>query len=632
MNAPRATATAITRQANQQVRMTLPFSDRQDFDDARRGFVATLSPALVKMTDGRVIYDMESYAFLGLDAECPDTVNPSLWRQGQLNVLHGLFEVAPGFYQVRGLDLSNMTIVEGQSGIIVIDPLVSAETAAAALGLYRQHRGERPVRAVIYTHSHVDHFGGVKGVVSADDVRAGQVPILAPEGFMEHAVSENVYAGTAMGRRAIYMYGPLLGRGPTGQVSAGLGTTTSAGTVTLIAPTRDITRTGQEETLDGVRIVFQLTPGTEAPAEMNFFFPEHRVLCAAENATHNLHNLLTLRGALVRDPHVWSGYLNEAIELFGNESDVLFASHHWPRWDRARVIDYLAKQRDLYGYLHDQTLRLLNKGYVGSEIAEMLELPPSLANEWYCRGYYGSISHNVKAIYQRYMGWFDGNPAHLWTHPPEAAGKRYVEFMGGADAVLAKARQSYDAGDYRWVAEVTSHVVFADPQNTAARELEAEALEQLGFQAENATWRNFYLMGARELREGVVGAQNVASPDVLSALSMQELLDAVAIQIDGPKAWGKRIVVNWSLTDSDERFAVTLENGVLSYVPDKRAADADATVTLARPAIDAVLIGHAKLEDQVRAGHIVVSGDATKLRELFGLMDRPDPGFNIVTP
>jgi alkyl sulfatase BDS1-like metallo-beta-lactamase superfamily hydrolase len=409
--------------------------------------------------------------------------------------------------------------------------------------------------------------------------------------------------------------------------------TTSLGTVTLIPPTHDITRTGQEEVLDGVRIVFQMTPGTEAPSEMNFFFPEHRALCAAENATHNLHNLLTLRGALVRDPHVWSRYLNEAVELFGKDSDVLFASHHWPRWGSDRVGDYLRKQRDLYGYLHDQTLRLLNQGYVGSEIAETFELPPSLANEWYCRGYYGSISHNVKAIYQRYMGWFDGNPAHLWEYPPVEAATRYVECMGGADAVLEKARRAYDAGDYRWVAQLVNHVVFADPKNTAALELQATALEQLGYQVENATWRNFYLMGARELREGVAGSATVASsPDVIVALSMEELLDALAIQINGPRAWGKRMVVNWSITDRGEQYVTTLENGVLTYVVGKQAADADATVTLARPAIDAVLLGQAKLEDQVKSGKITIGGDGAKLGELFGLLDKPNPTFNIVTP
>lgn len=632
MSAQHGTATSVTRRANQQARMSLHFADRQDYDDARRGFVATLSPLLIKSTDGRVVWDMESYGFLSGDGANPDTVNPSLWRQAQLNAIHGLFEVAPRFYQVRGLDLSNMTIIEGDSGIIVIDPLISAETAAAALDLYRTHQGNRPIRAVNYTHSHVDHFGGVRGIVSGDDVQVGNVPILAPEDFMRHTVSENVYAGPAMSRRSVYMYGALLGPGTTGPVSSGLGMTTSEGTITLVTPTTDVTRTGQEEVLDGVRIVFQLTPDTEASAEMNFFFPEHRVLCVAENATHNLHNILTLRGALVRDAHAWSRYLNEAVELFGGETDVLFASHHWPRWGRDRVLDYLKKQRDLYGYLHDQTLRLLNQGYIGSEIAEMMELPPSLANEWYCRGYYGSVSHNVKAIYQRYMGWYDGNPAHLWQHPPVEAGKRYVAFMGGADAVLEKARQAYDEGDYRWVAEVTSHVVFADPDNGAARELEAQAFEQLGYQAENATWRNCSLMGARELREGVATtAPEASSPDVM-ALSMEELLDGLAVQIDGPKSWDRQIIVNWVLSDSGERYVVTLENGALTYVKGKQADSADVTITLGRPALDAILTGQAKVQDQIKNGQISLVGEAEKLYELFGLLDQPNAAFNIVTP
>ena len=483
----------------------LPFADREDFADATRGFVGTLSPALVRDTDERVVWDMEAYSFL--DADCPETVNPSLWRQAQLNKVHGLFEVAEGIYQVRGLDLSNMTIVEGDEGVLVIDPLISAETAAAALALYREHRGDRPVTGMLYTHSHVDHFGGAEGVVSREDVEAGRIPVLAPEGFMEHAISENVYAGPAMLRRASYMYGALLEKGPHGQVSAGLGMTTSTGRVSLLAPTVTITTTGQEEVVDGIRMVFQMTPGAEAPAEMNFLFPDRRALCVAENATHNMHNVITPRGAPVRDAAAWAAYLNEAIELFGDAADVVFAQHHWPRWGRERIVDFLATQRDLYKFLHDQTLRLTNRGLVGSEIAEELELPSGLAGQWHARGYYGSVSHNVKGIYQRYMGWFDGNPAHLWAHPPVPAAQRYVDCMGGADAVLARARLSFEEGDHRWVAEVVGHVVFADPENVAARELQAQAFEQLAYGAENATWRNFYLMGALELRQGVQGVR-----------------------------------------------------------------------------------------------------------------------------
>ena len=392
-------------------------SDRRDFADADRGLVGTLEPMVVTAADGRVVWDMDQWSFL--DADCPDTADPSLWRQAQLTAKHGLYEVSEGIYQVRGFDMSNMTLVEGDRGIIVIDPLISAETAAAALALYRRHRGDRPVSAVIYTHAHLDHFGGVLGVVDADT----DVPILAPEHFLEHAVSENVYAGVAMLRRSYYYAAIHLAKSPTGTLGIGLGAGGSTGTPGLIAPTLEITHTGQEETVDGVRMVFQMTPGTECPAEMNLAFPDKRALCMAENATHNFHNLLTLRGAQVRDPRIWSRYLAEAIDLFARDSDVVFASHHWPTWGTEDIVAYLTQQRDLYAYLHDQTLRLINQGYVAAEIAEMIEMPPALEKAWHTHGYYGSVNHNVKAIYQRYLGWYDANPAHLWQHPPEAAGE-----------------------------------------------------------------------------------------------------------------------------------------------------------------------------------------------------------------
>ena len=454
----------------------LPFADRTDFENAERGFVDALDPCVVTAADGRVVWDLRAYAYL--EGDNPGTVHPSLWRQAQLCAKHGLFEVTSGIYQVRGMDISNMTLVEGDTGVIVIDPLISTETAAASLALYRKNRGDRPVTGVIYTHSHADHFGGVKGVLPDG---AGEVPILAPEGFLEHAVSENVYAGVAMNRRATYMYGVFLDKSPTGQVGTGLGIATSDGSLSLIAPTVDITRTGQEETIDGVRIVFQITPGTEAPAEMNFHFPDHRALCMAENATHNLHNLLTLRGALVRDPRVWSRYLDEAIEMFGVGTDVAFASHHWPTWGTANATRYLSQQRDLYAYLHDQTLRMLNNGATGMEIAEDIQLPPNLESAWHARGYYGSVSHNVKAIYQRYMGWFDGNPTSLWEHPPQAAATRYVDVIGGQQAVLDKARSYAAAGDLRFAAELLKHAVFASPDDTAAREALAGVYERLGY-------------------------------------------------------------------------------------------------------------------------------------------------------
>lgn len=618
------------REANRAARMRLPFDNREDFDDARRGHIAPLSQPLVTATDGRVVWDADGWAFL--DGECPDSVNPSLWRQSQLNVIHGLFEVCEGIYQVRGADLSNMTIVEGDEGVLVIDPLISAETAAAALALYREHRGARPVTGLLYTHSHVDHFGGSRGVVDQEDVDSGRVPVIAPEGFLGHAVSENVYAGGAMIRRATYMYGPLLEKGPAGHVGTGLGQGTSTGTITLIPPTIEITHTGQELSVDGIRMVFQMTPGTEAPAEMNFLFPDHRALCMAENATHNLHNVLTLRGALVRDPHVWASYLDEAIVLFSGEADVVFAQHHWPRWGAERIEDFLAKQRDLYGYIHDQTLRLLNKGFVGSEIAEQLELPKSLEQEWHCRGYYGSLNHNVKAVYQRYLGWFDGNPAHLWPHPPQAAATRYVELAGGAEALLEHARDAFDRGDFRWVAEVVNHLVFAEPDNTDARELQARTLEQLAYGAENGTWRNFYLMGARELRMGPSGTAVSLAADFIASLEDGQLFDAIAIQLDGPRAAERSMTIAWHFTDTGRGYTLILANGVLRHRAGAPQATADVTVRVSRTAFNRLIGGVAQPQDLLAAGDLAIEGDAALFGELLGLLDPPDPNFPIVTP
>jgi alkyl sulfatase BDS1-like metallo-beta-lactamase superfamily hydrolase len=610
------------------MRLALPFHDRQDFEDAQRGFVTALDEPVVRATDGRVVWDLTAYG--DVSGEAPETVNPSLWRQAQLDLIHGLFEIAPGFFQVRGLDLSNMTIIEGEEGVVVIDPLISTETAAAALELYRSVRGDRPVTAMIYTHSHVDHFGGARGVLPGGE--PGGIPIVAPEGFTMHAVSENLTAGPAMARRAGYMYGAVLEKGPLGQMTSGLGPYNSTGTITLVPPTVDITRTGEELVLDGVRVVFQMTPGTEAPAEMNFHFPDHRLLCMAENATHNLHNTLTLRGALVRDPHAWAHFLDEAIELFGADTEMLFASHHWPTWGPDRAVRFLSEQRDLYGYLHDQSVRLLNRGLTGPEIAEQIELPPSLAQRWHTRGYYGSMSHNAKAVYQRYMGWYDGNPAHLWPHPPAAAAARYVDAMGGAEAVLAGAQRSFDDGDFRWVAEVVNHVVFADPGNAEARELQARALEQLAYGAENATWRNVYLMGARELREGPVLSPAVLPLDMLSRLTVSQILDTLAVRIDGPRAWDVALRVNFTLGERADRYLVRLQHGVLSHVVGRHDADADATIALAEGEFVPLLVGLVTLSDLVADGSAEVVGDAQVIETIRGLVDPGDPGFAIVTP
>ncbi|MEV0399151.1 alkyl sulfatase dimerization domain-containing protein [Actinoallomurus sp. NPDC050550] len=611
---------------HEQTLKTLPFHDRQDFEDARRGFLGALAPSDVRAADGRVVWDGDSYRFLGDGDEAPETVNPSLWRQSCLTAIQGLFEVVPGIYQVRGLDLSNMTLVEGERGVIVIDPLLSAETAAAALGLYREHRGDRPITGIVYTHSHADHFGGVRGVLPMADAEAGDVPIVAPAGFTGHAVSENVYAGTAMARRSGYMYGAALERGPRGQVGAGLGQTVSTGAVGLVPPTVEITATGEEQILDGVRVVFQMAPGSEAPAEMHLYLPERRALCIAENATHVLHNILTIRGALVRDSRVWAGYLTEAIDLFGADLEVLFASHHWPIWGRERAVEFLGLQRDLYAYLHDQTVRMINQGLTGPEIAEAMVLPPALERAWHTRGYYGSVSHNVRAIYQRYMGWYDGNPARLWPHPPVEAGRRYVAFMGGADAVVAKARESFADGDFRWVAEVLGHVVFAEPDHEAARELLADTFEQLGYGAENGTWRCAYLSGAHELRHGGFGTPTAtASPDMLAQLSAEQVFDSLAIRVNGPRSWDERVVLDLVLTDTGARYRVVLRNGVLTYTKAPQADPADAMLLLPAGALAALAIGGTP-------PGIEVDGDTSALGRLLATLDAPDPDFAIVTP
>jgi len=597
----------------------LPFHDRADFAAADRGFVGALDPCVITDASGRVVWDNDAYAFL--QGDCPDTAHPSLWRQGQLVSRQGLYEVTDGIYQVRGLDLSNMTLVEGDTGVIVIDPLISSETAAAALALYRTHRGDRPVTAVIYTHAHVDHFGGVHGVL------AGEVPILAPDGFMESAVSENVYAGVAMTRRAVYMYGAGLEKGPAGQIGCGLGMTNSTGTVGLVAPTVIVDHTGQEEVLDGVRIVFQVTPGTECPAEMNFYFPDHRALCMAENATRNLHNLVTLRGAVVRDARVWAGYLDEAIGLFAGRSDVAFASHHWPTWGGDQVADYLALQRDLYAYLHDQTLRLLNKGLNGAEAAEAMVMPPALEQAWHTHGYYGSVSHNVKAVYQRYLGWFDGNPARLWQHPPVESSLRYVECMGGADAVVELARGYAERDDLRFAAELLDRVVFAEPDHPTAKLQLADVYDRLAYGSENGTWRNFFLTGAYELRNGVADSGvAIGSPELLSALTASQLFDAVAIRIDGPKAWDEELTMDWHFTDLEETYRLLLRNGVLTHrVVADPPTPADLTLTLTRPQMLGVLFGGGL--DGI--GH---EGDVGVLDRVVAVVELADRNFPIVTP
>ncbi|WP_435229648.1 alkyl/aryl-sulfatase [Streptomyces sp. Tue6028] len=615
----------------------LDWDDPTDLKNATRGLVGRLDPCIIRDATGRVVWDNERWTFL--EQDCPETANPSLWRQARLNAVDGLFEVVPGVYQIRGFDISNMTVVEGDTGVVVIDPLISEECAAAGLALYRSHRGERPVSAVVYTHSHLDHFGGVGGVVERADVTAGRVPVIAPEGFMEHAVGENVIAGPAMLVRAGYMYGRSLSADPKGMIGFGLGQATSDGRVGLIAPTALITSTGEELVVDGVRLVFQLTPGTEAPSEMNFLLPDHRVLLVAENANHTLHNVLTLRGAEVRDAQAWAGYLTETVQLFADRADVLIGSHHWPTWGRAELTALLSEQRDAYAYLHDQTVRLMNLGLIATEIAEELqEFPGVLGSAWHARGYYGTLSHNSKAVYQRYMGWYDGNPAHLWQLPPAEAGRRYIDFMGGAEAVVSKARESFDAGDLRWVAEVLNHVLFAEPDHTEARELQAATFERLAHGAESGIWRNFYLCGARELRQPaeVRRATVEGSPDLtmIPALSTLQIFQAWAVRLDGPAAAAHRLLLRWEFTDTAETWTLLLANGVLTPMRGDApgGGQPDVVIRLTRTEFDRVLCGTATFAAAVTAGGISVEGDLQALPTLLGLLEEPARTFPIALP
>ncbi|WP_395498206.1 alkyl/aryl-sulfatase [Rickettsiella endosymbiont of Litargus connexus] len=627
-------ATQFTKTINQSFLDKLPFNNKKDFEDAKKNFIGNVPNFEIKDSDGRIIWSMKNYAFLLSAPQVPSTVNPSLWRISKLNMNYGLYQVKDNIYQVRGYDLSNMSIIEGNKGIIIIDPLITRQTAKAGLELYYQYRPKKPVVAVIYTHSHADHYGGVSGITTPEDVANGKVKIVAPQGFLEAAVSENVYAGNAMSRRATYMYGPLLPKSEKGQVGCALGTTSSLGDVTLIPPTDTITKTGEKRIIDGVEMIFQMAPNAEAPAEMIIYFPKQRALCTADVAIPTMHNLYTLRGAQVRDAVAWWKTLNTAIEMFGIQTDVVFGQHAWPKWGSTNIVNFLSKQRDLYKYIHDQTLHMMNQGYTMTEIANSLKLPKSLSDEWYNRGYYGSVSHNAKAVFQRYLGWYDSNPAHLNQLPPVEVGKLYVEFMGGEDAVIHKAREYYSKGQYRWVAEVMNHVVFANPSNMTARELEADAFEQLGYQTENATWRNEYLMGAYELRHGVPHVQTTetASADTLRAMPLEMYLDYMGIRLNSQKAEGKKIRINLNLIDKKQSYALEMENSVLIYTQNKKFKDADATLNLTRNIFDELTLKQKNVMQAISEGDIKLEGNKQKLDEFMSLFDTFAPMFNIITP
>ena len=626
-------AEPATRAANDGFVKSLPFADRTDFEDAKRGFIATLPDGVIAGPGGKPAWDTKPYAFLQNDA-VPATVNPSLWRQAQLNAINGLFQVTDRVYQVRGLDLANLTIIEGDTGLILIDPLLSNETAKAALDLYLRNRPAKPVVAVIYSHSHIDHFGGAKGVISAEDAGSGKVKVIAPDGFMAHAVAENIIAGNAMSRRAQYMYGLTLPVGERAQIDEGLGKALSKGTISLVPPNDLIRQSYETRVVDGVEIEFHLVPGSEAPSEMLMYFPQFKLLDMAEDATHNMHNLYTLRGAEIRDGRLWSHYLDEAIQRYGDRTDAVIAQHHWPMWGNERVVAFLKKQRDLYKFIHDQTVRLLNHGLTPTEIAEKLRLPASLAGEWSARGYYGTLSHNAKAVYQFYLGWYDGNPADLNPLPRAESARKQLEYMGGSDAVLKRAREDFAKGEYRWVASVASQLVFADPANKAARDLGADALEQLGYQSEAATWRNAYLVGAAELRGGVPPGQgaSTANADLLKGVSIDLAFDFLGVRLNAAKAEGKHIVINWTFTDSNETYVMNLENSALTHRAGNLSDQADAGVKLTRAALDAITLKQRTFLGSLVTGDVSISGNPLKLRELFGLLDEFTADFEIVEP
>ena len=622
--------TAATAEANRRVLDQKPFDNEKDFERARRGLIASVPELRVGPAE-RPVWDMTAYEFL--EESEYDSVNPSLRRQARLNNIHGLFEVTDGVYQLRGFDLSNMTLIEGETGWIVVDPLTATETAAAAMAFADAELGERPIRAIIFTHSHADHFGGVLGITSAEEVREQGIRVIAPEGFLEEATSENVIAGVAMGRRAGYMYGRRLPRSPRGHVGSGLGKSPAFGTIAILEPTEIVDTTPQEITIDGVPFVFQNAPHSEAPAELTFYLPEQKAWCGAEIVSRNMHNIYTLRGAKVRDALLWSGYIDEALQLFG-DAEVYFGSHHWPVWGNGEVVEFLEQQRDLYKYIHDQTLRMANEGLTPKEIAEEIALPASLRQSFANMGYYGTLKHNAKAVYQAYFGWYDGNPANLDPLPPVAAGERYVEYMGGADEVLRKASASFDEGDYRWVAEVLNHLVMAEPANADARALLARTYDQLGYQAESGPWRDVYLSAAYELRHGPPeqGISLANAMDLLRHTPTQRFLDAMAVRLNGPKAADEQLIVNLVFTDLGETYVLVVENGVLHHYRRDTDPEANATLSLTRDAYLALASGAIGLTDLLTSDDITLEGSKLDLVRFFSLLERPEGTFDIVTP
>ena len=622
-------ATPTTLEANAQFSKDLPLGDPQDFEDARRGFMAKPS-GKITTADGTVLKDFDAYNFL--DGKPADTVNPSLWRHAQLNANFGLFKVMEGVYQLRGFDIANMTLIDSKNGWIVVDPLTAPETSSAALAFARQHLGNKPVTAVILTHAHADHFGGVLGVVSPKEVAERKIPIVAPEGFMEEATSENVMVGTAMARRSLYQFGRDLPRSAKGNVDTGLGKDVAYGSIGIIAPNALVTQAEQKMDIDGVGFVFYNAPGAECPAEMTFSIPAKRLYDGAENLAQTMHNLLPVRGAKVRDALRWSNYMDQAL-VQTHDADIYMASHNWPVWGKASIQKHITMHRYVYKYTHDQTVRLINAGHTPREIADLVKLPKALSDYFGARGYYGDLRHNVKAVYQFYLGAYDGNPANLNPLSPQESAKRYLELIGGADKAVSAAQAAHDKGDYRWVAELLNQVVFGDPSNKPAKELLAKTYDQMGYMSEAATWRNSYLTAAQELRNGPPskGVSKAMLMQMLLQTPIERFLEAMAAGLNGPDAAGKDLKVNLVLTDLKESYVLWIENAVLHFKKAPPADDANATLTLTRDIFVKMIAGTAGVKDTLLSDDLKVGGSKIDLVRFFGLIDKAPGNFAIVT-
>ncbi len=619
-------ATEFTAASNQAVYEQLDFNDKQEFDFAQQGLIDAPESLEIQDAQGKVVWSQKAYAFLEENAEAPATANPSQWRNAQLNHQYGLFEVVPGIYQVRGYDMTNITFVKGDRGWIVFDPLMSVECAKAAYELVRKNLGDFPISAVVISHSHVDHYGGIKGLITGED----GIPILAPAGFEEHAVSENLFAGNAMIRRAQYQYGAFLQPGETGSLAIGIGMGQSTGQGSYLSPTREISQTGETVTIDGVEMVFQLTPGTEAPAEMNTYFPAQKALWMAENCTGTLHNLYTLRGAQVRDGNAWAKFLMETSALFGAEAEVVFQSHNWPHWGKEVIAQYLFNTASIYKFINDQTLMYINQGLTANEISNTIQLPKALEQVWYTRQYYGTLSHNARAVYQKYMGFYDANPVHLNPITPEESATKMVEYLGDVNRVLEMAQADFDKGEYRWVAEITSVLIYADPANQPARLLCADALEQLGYQAESGTWRNAYLAGAYELRHGAVtdpAFRAKTSSDTFTAMTPEMQFDYMGILLNAETAQDLDLTIHIVFTDYPDTYTLFVKNGVILYQTGL-AGQPSATLTMPKAAMGALIAKDGELQKQL----IEIEGDAAILQKLTEHFSVFDPSFNIIEP